>query len=642
MVLMNTLIQEITMGPFGSDIKIDNFIDDGVPVLNGSNVNEVKLTEDSFKYISKEKAKSLKKANTKRGDIVITHRGTLGQIAYIPKNSKYDNYIISQSQFRVTLKKNLVDPVYFTYYFHTSEGQKRLLSFKNHVGVPALAQATTNFRLLEFPYKSIQTQKQIAKVLSDLDAKIEVNNKINQELEVMAKTLYDYWFVQFDFPDAHGKPYKSSGGKMVFNEELKREIPEGWEVLDLDKVENNIVTGKTPSTTVSEYFNGGIPFICIGDVRGNMHVTNTEITLTELGANTQFNKFIPKGSICVTCIASPGLVAFATKNSQTNQQLNSIVCKNSENKYFLYFYLKDYFKFSSAKTGNTFANMNKSDFSSIKVRKPKKEVLVNFSNILDSTIEKILNNSLENQELTSLRDWLLPMLMNGEVRVAHSQADGYLGEVEQGLGMVAEPGAAYEKDKESIDSLFDAINYDYEVAVVVLLTRQRMDRTYGKKYIHKMFSNIKFLEDLPIFEDLKFQENHWGMYCPTLTKTIDNQKFIYFEGVNDEVSVINFKYKHIKEVLDWMKQDDYNKNFVNQINNMLSIYEKPLINKNMDRIELLNTVLECMNVLETDNFDIIWNKMERWKMQEDNYKTKAEKFKPEETRMMIDFIQGLK
>src|SRR5690606_8357821 len=164
------------------------------------------------------------------GDIVITHRGTLGQISYIPEDSRYINYIISQSQFRVTLKRDLVDPVFFTYYFHSSEGQKRLLSFKNHVGVPALAQATTNFRLLEFPIRPLKEQLQIAKVLSDLDAKTELNNKINRELEAMAKTLYNYWFVQFDFPDANGKPYKSSGGKMVYNTKLKREIPEGWEV----------------------------------------------------------------------------------------------------------------------------------------------------------------------------------------------------------------------------------------------------------------------------------------------------------------------------------------------------------------------------------------------------------------------------
>src|SRR5690554_2104110 len=105
MIQMKELIEDISMGPFGSDIKVDNFIDQGVPVLNGSNIRGVKLSEESFNYVSEEKAKSLKKANTKRGDIVITHRGTLGQISYIPNDSLFDNYIISQSQFRVTLKK---------------------------------------------------------------------------------------------------------------------------------------------------------------------------------------------------------------------------------------------------------------------------------------------------------------------------------------------------------------------------------------------------------------------------------------------------------------------------------------------------------------------------------------------------------
>ncbi|MFM6221479.1 MAG: restriction endonuclease subunit S, partial [Dolichospermum sp.] len=229
MILMNDLIKEISMGPFGSDIKVDNYVNSGVPVLNGANVSGVKLIEDSFNYVTIEKAKSLKKANAKRGDIVVTHRGTLGQICYIPENSKFDKYIISQSQFRVTLKTELVDPKYFVYYFHTAEGQKRLLANKSYVGVPALAQATSNFRLINFPLPELKTQKKIASILSSLDDKIELNNRINSELENLAKTIYDYWFVQFDFPDENGTPYKSCGGKMVYNQELKREIPAGWE-----------------------------------------------------------------------------------------------------------------------------------------------------------------------------------------------------------------------------------------------------------------------------------------------------------------------------------------------------------------------------------------------------------------------------
>jgi type I restriction enzyme S subunit len=292
----------------------------------------------------------------------------------------------------------------------------------------------------EIPQFELEYQQKIASVLSALDAKIELNNKINAELEAMAKTLYDYWFVQFDFPNKNGKPYKSSGGKMVWNEELKREIPEGWEVKSLEEIENNIITGKTPSTQNHDYFNGDIPFICIGDVRGNMHIVKTEITLTDEGAATQLNKYIPKGAICVTCIASPGLVGFATKDSQTNQQLNSIVCKSPENRYYLYFYLIDYFKYSSAKTGNTFANMNKGDFSSIRVIKPAREVLLAYTDVIQPSVEKVLNNSLENQQLATLRDWLLPMLMNGQVKV-----DGVYGQTEETTEhlMVAEPKVTY-------------------------------------------------------------------------------------------------------------------------------------------------------------------------------------------------------
>ncbi|MBK7407303.1 MAG: restriction endonuclease subunit S [Saprospirales bacterium] len=125
---MRDLIKEISMGPFGSNIKVECFVDSGVPVLNGHNISGVKLIETSFKYVTPEKARSLKKANTKRGDIVITHRGTLGQISYIPEDSEYDNYIISQSQFRVTLKPDLVDPIFLYLLFPYSRRPKEVVS----------------------------------------------------------------------------------------------------------------------------------------------------------------------------------------------------------------------------------------------------------------------------------------------------------------------------------------------------------------------------------------------------------------------------------------------------------------------------------------------------------------------------------
>ena len=275
-----------------------------------------------------------------------------------------------------------------------------------------------NLLNIEIYIPSREHQGKIAKVLTLLDQKIQTNNQINQELEAMAKTLYDYWFVQFDFPDQNGKPYKSSGGKMVYNPELKREIPEGWGVETLKDFESKIITGKTPSRANSDNFGGEIPFITIGDIRGNTFIYSTSETLTDLGASVQQNKYLPEGSLCVSCIATVGEIGFTTEWSHTNQQINSIVFEDETNRYYLYFALKNYFENAnaSAKTGNTFANMNKEDFSGIRIILPRNEIKNNFHKITEPYFAQIKCLQGQNQELTQLRDWLLPMLMNGQVK----------------------------------------------------------------------------------------------------------------------------------------------------------------------------------------------------------------------------------
>jgi type I restriction enzyme S subunit len=178
---MSELIEEISMGPFGSNIKVECFTDSGVPVLNGSNLVGFRLNEDSFNYVTEEKATSLGKANAYRGDIVITHRGTLGQIVYIPQNSKYSRYVISQSQFRVRCNEKVI-PEYLVYYFHSRLGQHKLLSNASQVGVPSLARPTSTFQKLTISIPPVAKQKEIVKILSSLDDKIELNNAINRNL----------------------------------------------------------------------------------------------------------------------------------------------------------------------------------------------------------------------------------------------------------------------------------------------------------------------------------------------------------------------------------------------------------------------------------------------------------------------------
>ena len=273
-----------------------------------------------------------------------------------------------------------------------------------------------NLKKIEINLPMYNIQKKIAKLLNLIDSKIELNNKINSELEAMAKTIYDYWFLQFEFPNEDGKPYKSSGGKMVWNDELKREIPEIFQKLLLKEIKNiSVITGKTPSTKDETNFGNEVPFITIEDLRENVFVVNTKRKLSKKGANTQEKKYIPSGSICVSCIATIGEIAITTETSQTNQQINSVICGGEEIRNYLYFYLKNIFLNFKVKSGNIFSNMNKEEFESVKILLPTENILVKFSKIVSPILSKIEINTKENQELASLRDFLLPLLMNGQV-----------------------------------------------------------------------------------------------------------------------------------------------------------------------------------------------------------------------------------
>lgn len=402
---MDELIEEISMGPFGSDVKKEFYVDNGVPILNGSNLQGFKLQEDSFGYLTKEKADSLKKCNAHRGDIIVTHRGTLGQIVYVPVNSKYDRYVISQSQFRFRCKADLVDVQYLVYYFHTREGQYKILANASQVGVPALARATSTFRLIDIKLPPLATQRRIASILSSLDRKIELNNKINADLEEMAQAIFKNWFVDFE-------PFKD--GKFV-DSELGM-IPEGWKVGSLRDM-GTIVCGKTPSKANSNYYGGNIPFIKIPDMHGNVFVEISEDRLTEQGSLSQIKKLIPPYSLMVSCIATVGLVSINTKPSHTNQQINTIIPYSKSALFYLYQHIKnneEHLK-NMGRGGTTTLNVNTKSFSNIRLLIPSEIALLQFHEIVEGIFKKIELNMQESRTLSLLRDTLLPRLMSGEL-----------------------------------------------------------------------------------------------------------------------------------------------------------------------------------------------------------------------------------
>lgn len=327
------------------------------------------------------------------------------------------DYVVSTKLMVLRKYNEDVDLEYF-YYCLTNQPFLDILQRRAENRIGSFPQIT--FDLLSeyaFPIPPISEQKRISSVISTLDKKIALNRSINQNLEAMAKQLYDYWFVQFDFPNEEGKPYKSSGGKMVWNEKLKREIPKEWCAMTIGEVENNIITGKTPSCADEDNFGGDIPFITIDDIRGNLFVFNSQRTLSTKGAESQTKKYLPSGSLSISCIGTIGVMGFIAKLSQTNQQINSIVFENEHNREFVYFALNLYFENAKAKTGNVFANMSKDEFASIKVVYPPKQILQEFHNKVVAIFDNIKNNIDEINALTKQRDELLPLLMNGQAMV---------------------------------------------------------------------------------------------------------------------------------------------------------------------------------------------------------------------------------
>ena len=271
---------------------------------------------------------------------------------------------------------------------------------------------------LTFVKKDLHEQKAIASILSSLDKKIELNIKINQKLEAMAKMIYDYWFVQFDFPDANGKPYKGSGGKMVYNEKLKREIPERWKV---EKLGNYAEIARGEIITNSETEQGNIKVVAAGVDYSYLHSkANREkntITLSSSGANAGYINFWREPIFASDCITVRG-----------KSDVETIIILH-------YLYLLQSYILNQAK-GSAQPHVYPSDINSLYMPIPPSNLIERYEKIVIPQNDKITKNLLEIEKLTQLRDWLLPMLMNGQVKI--SEAVDMVEEL-----MVAEPSEGY-------------------------------------------------------------------------------------------------------------------------------------------------------------------------------------------------------
>ena len=381
------LIDEIAMGPFGSNIKVSCFVDSGVPVLNGSNLEGFSLSEKTFRYVTREKADSLNKANAHRGDIVITHRGTLGQIVFIPQDSKYDRYVISQSQFRVRCNDKVL-PEYLVYYFHTPTGQHKLLSNASQVGVPALARPSSTFQQIEVVLPELSIQKCVVEIISTIQKKIVNNQEQNDNLADLLQTIYQERFVNDILAVNQGvlSDICSYSRDKVAVSELNIRTYFSTE---------NMLSGKAGSTEATSLPTISQTTACH---KGDTLISNIR---------PYFKKIV----YCEDkCGCSTDVLCFTPSQPRYSAYLFSTL------------YADKFFAFMVAGSkGTKMPRGDKQQIMTYPVVLPSEEELAGFNTIASPLLEQIYSNRAENKRLSILRDTLLPKLMSGEIDVSAVQ-----------------------------------------------------------------------------------------------------------------------------------------------------------------------------------------------------------------------------
>lgn len=325
-------------------------------------------------------------ATTKAPGITIGRSGNLGNAYFYNVDFWAHNTTLYVKDFKGN------DELFIYYFLKTFDFKQ----FNVGSAVPTLNR--NHIHPIDVFIPPLPEQRAISSVLSSLDDKIDLLHRQNKTLEAMAETLFRQWFVE--------------------------EADEGWKEKPLSFY-GTIICGKTPSKKVQSYFNGDIPFIKIPDMHGNIFLFDTSDSLTEEGKRSQSNKTLPPKSICVSCIATVGLVSLNAKESQTNQQINSIVPNENYYRYYLYLTMRSSYDLlhSMASGGTATLNLNTGNFSQIPVLYPEQSVLEEFHSEVEPLFDKIFFNQSQIHTLEKLRDTLLPKLMSGEVRVELAQGE---------------------------------------------------------------------------------------------------------------------------------------------------------------------------------------------------------------------------
>lgn len=408
----------------GYAFKRNDFVEKGVPVIKIKNIIPPFISIGDVQYITKDLYMEKIKYKLEYNDVLISLTGSnvnqfesaVGKVGRI--RIKNQELILNQRVGKFVVNKNKYDTDFLYYNIATDETKWSLASSAGGSANQANI-SPSHIKNLVVPCPPLEEQKAIASILSALDDKIELNNQINKNLEEMAQAIFKHWFIDFEFPDENGESYKSSGGEMVESE--LGLIPKGWEVNFITEIAD-IAGGGTPSKKRDDYYtNMGIPWFTpkdLSEMQGKKFVSRGKIDITELGLRESSAKLLPKGTILFSSRAPIGYIAVAKNEVSTNQGFKSLIPKEGVGTEFIYYLLKIITPIiENLATGSTFKEISGGAMKKLRVIIPNQNVLNKFECVAKSLSMKVLNNEEQIETLTKMRDYLLPKLMSGEIRV---------------------------------------------------------------------------------------------------------------------------------------------------------------------------------------------------------------------------------
>ena len=431
----------IAMGPFGSDIKSDNFVPTGVPVIRGVNLGTERFNDDNFVFLTDQKAEELHSANAYPEDIIFTHRGTLGQVGIIPHNALYHRYVVSQSQMKLSCDTKKVDPLFIFYYFRSHSGQHALLANTSTTGVPAIARPLTSLKSIPLPLPPISEQHVIALTLSTLDDKIELNRHTNKTLESMASAIFKSWFIDFDpmrVKMEGNQPFGLDADTAAlfpdtFEDSQLGRIPKGWKVKSLSDCVTYLSRGIAPRYLQSS----PIRVLNQRAIRW-WHIDEQALKFHDPNKSVRNEAYIRKGDVVINSTGDITIgraywfyheVANLFADSHVSIirtvpdiLLPEIVVFQIETQT----YQDIIYSHVTGSTGQL--ELNRSNLAQLPFLCPPIELQRKFSAIIEPLFNLVWNNKEQSRTLTSIRDALLPKLLSGEIRVkdAEKYAEAHL------------------------------------------------------------------------------------------------------------------------------------------------------------------------------------------------------------------------